>query len=69
MKAAHNKTLGVSSEFAFREKDYDLLGDVVLFRKLRSHADVVQEFYLKLFPQYYPNGMPDKPMTGRRKLK
>ncbi|KAL0567667.1 hypothetical protein V5O48_014331 [Marasmius crinis-equi] len=69
MKIARDKKLGVSSEFQFREKDHELSGDVVLSRKLRSHADVAQRFYPKLFPQYYPDGMPEKPMTGRREFK
>ncbi|KAL0565873.1 hypothetical protein V5O48_016140 [Marasmius crinis-equi] len=69
MKAARDKKLGVSGEFAFSEKDNELSGEVVLTRKLRSHADVAEKFYPKLFPKYYPNGRPEKPVTGRKEFK
>ncbi|KAJ3782138.1 Clavaminate synthase-like protein [Lentinula aff. detonsa] len=49
----------------FSEKDMDLAGEVVLARKLRSHADVTERFYPNLFSKYYPNGRPAKPNTGR----
>ncbi|KAJ3852063.1 hypothetical protein EV368DRAFT_41824 [Lentinula lateritia] len=65
MKYARDKKLGVDSDFGFSEKDMDLAGEVVLARKLRSHADVTERFYPNLFSKYYPNGRPAKPNTGR----
>ncbi|KAJ3843597.1 hypothetical protein F5878DRAFT_706722 [Lentinula raphanica] len=65
MKYARDKKLGVDSHFEFSEKDMDLAGEVVLARKLRSHADVTERFYPNLFSKYYPNGRPAKPNTGR----
>ncbi|KAJ3914489.1 hypothetical protein F5877DRAFT_82730 [Lentinula edodes] len=65
MKYARDKKLGVDSNFRFSEKDMDLAGEVVLARKLRSHADVTERFYPNLFSRYYPNGRPAKPNTGR----
>ncbi|KAJ3980024.1 Clavaminate synthase-like protein [Lentinula detonsa] len=65
MKQARDKKLGVDSNFEFSEKDMELAGEVVLARKLRSHADVTERFYPNLFSKYYPDGRPAKPNTGR----
>ncbi|THU96931.1 Clavaminate synthase-like protein [Dendrothele bispora CBS 962.96] len=66
MKAARDRKLGDESEFQFVEKDYQLAGEVVLARKLRSHADIAEKFYPSLFPKIYPNGPPEKKKMGKK---
>ncbi|KIK66128.1 hypothetical protein GYMLUDRAFT_959752 [Collybiopsis luxurians FD-317 M1] len=63
MKLARDKKLGV--DISFSERDMELAGEVVLARKLRSHADVTERFYPALFSKFYPEGRPAKPNTGR----
>jgi hypothetical protein len=50
----------------FVPKDYEYAGDVVLRRKLGSHADICEKFYPHLFPIIYPDGRPEKKKTGKK---
>ncbi|KAJ7639310.1 Clavaminate synthase-like protein [Roridomyces roridus] len=49
-----------AKEYPFVPNDYLTTGQSVLNMKLTAHPLVAYKFYPKLFPQFYPDGLPEK---------